>query len=321
MSGQTTLETCGLTKRYGATVALDHLDLAVDRGEVFGFLGPNGAGKTTTIRLLLGLARPTSGSARILGLDCRRDVRRLHRKLAYVSSDLALWPQLTGGQTLDLLGRLHGGFDIAFRQELLERFDLDPTRRVRSYSKGNRQKVGLVAAFMTRPDVLVFDEPTTGLDPLVEREFRRVVLDAAAQGQTVFLSSHVLAEVDAVCSRVGILRSGRLVDVGALAEMRHLSARTVTATVPLPAPDLSAVPGVVPVSQQGTVLTCRVTGSMAPLLRALGAAGASSVTTSEPSLEQIFLQHYREVDAAERPSDGSPPIATDADRGREQVRT
>ena len=209
-----------------------------------GYLGPNGAGKTTTIRLLLGLSRPTEGRAEVFGLDCQRQPVDVHRRLAFVPGEANLWPALTGGETLALLGRVHGQVDEAYRDELVHRFDLDPTKKVRAYSKGNRQKVVLVAALMVRPDLLVLDEPTSGLDPLMEQAFRHCIGEARGRGQTVFLSSHILSEVEALCDRVGILREGSLVEIGTLADMRHLSALSVEATFDGTIPDLSGVPGV-----------------------------------------------------------------------------
>ncbi len=230
MVAATAIHTEGLTKRYGEVAALDHLDLEVGQGEVVGYLGPNGAGKTTTIRLLLGLIHPTEGRGLIFGLDCQRQPVETHRRLAFVSGEASLWPSLTGAETLHLLGRVHGQADEAYRDELIARFDLDPTKKVRAYSKGNRQKVILIGALMVRPDLLVLDEPTSGLDPLMEQAFRRCIHEARDRGQTVFLSSHILSEVEALCDRVGILRAGQLVEMGTLAEMRHLSALIVEAT-------------------------------------------------------------------------------------------
>ncbi len=285
----------GLTKSYGDVVGLDSLDLEVGRGEVVGYLGPNGAGKTTTIRLLLGLLRPSSGRARVLGFDATRDPWRAHHHLAYVAGDVALWPSLTGAETLHLLGAVHGSVDAAYRDELLELFEFDPSRRVRTYSKGNRQKLALIAALMTRAELLVLDEPTAGLDPLMEQVFRGCVREAAERGQTVFLSSHVLAEVEALCEWVAILRRGRLVAVGTLQEMRLNQTLALHVTFDGPAPDLRAVPGVVDPVVAGAVLTCRVTGPVSPVLAALAAAGATRLVSREPTLEELFLAHYQDA--------------------------
>jgi ABC-2 type transport system ATP-binding protein len=286
------IRTEGLTKRYGEVVALDHLDLEVAQGEVVGYLGPNGAGKTTTIRLLLGLSQPTEGRGAIFGLDCHRQPVETHRRVAFVAGEANLWPSLTGAETLALLGRVHGHFDEVYRDELIDQFDLDPTKKVRAYSKGNHQKVILIAALMVRPDLLVLDEPTSGLDPLMEQAFRHCIGEARERGQTVFLSSHIMSEVEALCDRVGILRDGRLIEMGTLAEMRHLSALSVEATLDGPVPDLSAVPGVSAVEADGKVLRCQVRGSIDPLLKALAATGVTELLSREPSLEELFLAQY-----------------------------
>lgn len=288
------LRTEGLTKRFGDVVALDHLDLEVVKGEVIGYLGPNGAGKTTTIRLLLGLSRPTEGRAEIFGFDCQRQPDEAHRRLAFVAGEANLWPSLTGAETLALLGRVHGGVDEAYRDELIERFDLDLTKKVHTYSKGNRQKVILIAALMVRPDLLVLDEPTSGLDPLMEQTFRHCVHEARDRGQTVFLSSHIMSEVEALCDRVGILRDGRLVEMGTLAEMRHLSALTVEARFDGAVPDLSAVPGVSAVEADDSAVRCQVRGPIEPLVKILAAAGVTKLLSREPSLEELFLAQYGE---------------------------
>lgn len=283
----------GLTKHYGAATALDGLDLEVGRGEVFGYLGPNGSGKTTTIRLLLGLIRPTAGRAEVLERDPERDAVAIHRRLAYVPGEAALWPGLTGAETLHLLGRLHGTVDEAYRDSLVERFELDPSKKVRAYSKGNRQKLSLVAALMTRAELLVLDEPTAGLDPLMEQVFRSCVREAQAGGQTVFLSSHVLAEVESLCGRVAILRSGRLVEVSSIDSMRLRSALNLEATFDgAVVPDVRGVPGVFDAAIRDGTLRCRVDGPVAPLLATLAAAGAVRVISREPTLEELFLTYY-----------------------------
>ena len=295
------IRTTGLTKTYGRTRALVGLDLEVNQGEVFGYLGPNGSGKTTTIRLLLGLARPTSGHAEVLGGHPERDAVAIHHRLAYVPGEAALWPGLTGAETLHLLGRMAGGVDSAYAAALVERFELDPGKRVRAYSKGNRQKLALVAALMTRAELLVLDEPTAGLDPLMEQVFRECIREAQDRGQTVFLSSHVLAEVDALCERVGILRAGRLVEVGSLDSMRLRASVNVEAAFDGGAvPDVTAVPGVADPVVEGRTLRCRVDGPVAPLLGLLAAAGATRLISREPTLEELFLQYYGDA------VDGSP---------------
>ena len=286
------IHTSGLSKRYADVDALSDLDLDVLQGEVVGYLGPNGSGKTTTLRLLLGLIRPTSGSAEIFGLDCQSRPVEAHRRLAYVAGEANLWPSLTGTETLHLLGRVQGQVDATYRGELIARFDLDPSKKVRIYSKGNRQKLILIAALMARPDLLLLDEPTSGLDPLMEQAFRHSVHEAKERGQTVFLSSHILSEVEALCDRVGILRNGRLVDMGTLSDMRHLSALTVEATFDGSVPDLSRVPGVSSVEVEGRVVRCQVQGTVEPLLKVLASSGVHELLSREPSLEELYLAHY-----------------------------
>jgi len=288
------IHAAGLGKRYGDTLALDALDLAIGRGEVYGYLGPNGAGKTTTIRLLLGLHRPSAGRAQLFGRDAWREPVAAHRHVAYVAGEPALWPALTSAETFEFLARVRGGADAAYREQLVERFQLDPSRKVRALSKGNRQKVQLIAALATRAELLVLDEPTSGLDPLMEVAFRDSVREAKERGQTVFLSSHILSEVEALCDRVGILRAGRLVDEGTLAELRHLSAQTVAATFAStpPVEMLGRVPGVHVVSAGGNTLHMEVAGSIGPLIAALAEHPVLALESREPSLEEIFLHHY-----------------------------
>jgi ABC-2 type transport system ATP-binding protein len=306
-----------LTKRFGRVTALDDLCLEVAPGEVMGYLGPNGAGKTTTIRLLLALIRPSAGRCEIFGLDAQRERAEAHHRLAYVPGEANLWPRLTGGETLHLLGQVHGAVDPAYRDELVERFELDPSMRVRAYSKGNRQKVLLVAALMTRADLLVLDEPTSGLDPLMEQVFRECVREATQRGQTVFLSSHILSEVEAVCDRVAIVREGRLVETGTLEELRHLSAVSVDVTVAGAVPDLSGLPGVEDVRVHGHGVRLAVRGPMAPLVKALADADVVELVSREPSLEELFLVHYgRAEDSAHaEDSDPSAPLATRSEEG------
>jgi len=290
--GVLAIRTEGLSKRYGSVHAIEDLDLEVAEGEVVGYLGPNGAGKTTTIRLLLGLIRPSAGRAEIFGLDCQRQVVEAHRRLAYVAGEASLWPSLTGAETLHLLGRVQGRVDNTYRDELIGRFDLDPSKKVRACSKGNRQKLILIAALMTRPELLVLDEPTSGLDPLMEQAFRHCVHEARERGQTIFLSSHILSEVEVLCDRIGILREGLLVEMGTLAEMRHLSALTIEATFEGPVPDISRVPGVSSVEVVGHLLRCHVRGTIEPLLKVLAASDVQELLSREPSLEELFLAQY-----------------------------
>jgi ABC-2 type transport system ATP-binding protein len=284
-----------LTKRFSSTLAVDDLTLSVPPGEVFGFLGPNGAGKSTTIRMLLGLLHPTSGTAEVFG-DRAGDVERAHRHLAYVPADVALWPSWTGQECLDLLAGVGPGCDLAYREELIGRFGLDLHRRARTYSTGNRQKVALIAAFATRAPLLVLDEPTSGLDPLMEREFRRCIAEAAARGQAVFLSSHHLDEVEAVCERVGILRAGRLVEVAGMAELRRLRRSEVVVDLAAPAEHLgrlAELPGVAELRWESDLrLSLALTGPPGPVLRALGEADVARIDVREPSLEEIFLDYY-----------------------------
>jgi len=283
----------GLVKTFGRTTALDGLDLEVAAGEVHGFLGPNGSGKTTTLRVLLGLLRADAGRVRVLGGDPWRDAVALHRRLAYVPGEVALWPELTGGEVIDLLCRLRGGAVPARRAELLTRFDLDPTRRCRAYSKGNRQKVALVAALASDVELLLLDEPTAGLDPLMEAEFRAVVGEERRAGRTVLLSSHVLSEVEALCDRVTIIRAGRAVESGTLLGLRHLTRTEVIAELTGPPPDLTSVPGVHNVDVTGRRVRCDVDAdALGPLLRALAEAGLAGLTSRPPTLEELFLQHY-----------------------------
>lgn len=286
------IRTVGLAKRFGRTVALEGLDLEVAPGEVIGCLGPNGAGKTTLIRLLLGLITPTSGRSEIFGRDSQKETVAAHRRLAYVPGEVNLWPSLTGEETLHLLGRVHGSMDKGYRDEMVDRFELDPSKKVRNYSKGNRQKVLLIGALMTRADLLLFDEPTSGLDPLMEQAFRASVGEAKRRGQTVFLSSHMLSEVEATCDQVAILRAGRLVDEGRLAEMRHLAALEVEIRYTGLLPDLESTPGVSAVAYGDGVASCRVNGSMEPLLQALEGTHVERILSREPSLEDLFLTHY-----------------------------
>jgi ABC-2 type transport system ATP-binding protein len=283
-----------LTKRYGRTTALDSLDLEIQLGEVFGYLGPNGAGKSTTIALLLGLIRPTSGAARIFDLDVRRDAPAIHRRLAYVPSEANLWPSLTGAEALRFLANIHGSVDDAYRTRLVDHFELVLDKKIRAYSHGNRQKILLIAAFASRAELLLLDEPTAGLDPLMEQVFRECVHEAHDRGQTVLLSSHILSEVEAVCDRVAMLRAGRIIETGHIETLRGLAALRVRAELVAAVPDLSELDGVTNIVIDGQTIECDVTGSMEPLMRTLAAAGVQTMTTREPSLEELFVSHYRD---------------------------
>ena len=286
----------GLVKTYGRTHALDGLDLTVRSGEVHGFLGPNGAGKTTTIRILLGLARADAGTARLLEHDPWRDATELHRRLAYVPGDVTLWPNLSGGEIIDLLGRLRGGLDPKRRAELLERFELDPRKKSRAYSKGNRQKVALVAALASDVELLLLDEPTSGLDPLMEEVFREVVAeDQRNTGRTVLLSSHILSEVEALCDRVTIVRAGRAVESGTLTELRHLTRTSIRAELARPANGLADLPGVHDLRTSNDKVHFDVdAGALEEALRHLTDAGVRSLVSQPPTLEELFLRHYSE---------------------------
>ncbi len=286
------IEVAGLTKSFGRTRALDGLDLTVAAGEVHGFLGPNGSGKTTTIRVLLGLIRAGGGSARLLGGDPWAEATTLHRRLAYVPGDVTLWPNLSGGEVIDLLARLRGGVDEKRKLALLEKFELDPATKSRSYSKGNRQKVALVAALSSGAELLILDEPTSGLDPLMEAAFRECVDEERQAGRTVLLSSHILSEVEALCDRVTIIRAGRTVDSGALADLRHLSRTSVRAELDQPPDGLDGLPGVHDLEIAGNRVSCQVDDRVLPeVLRRLAAAGVRSLVSQPPTLEELFLRN------------------------------
>ena len=312
----------GLRKSYGKTVALDGLDLSVAEGEVHGFLGPNGSGKTTTIRILLGLLRADGGTARLLGGDPWREATALHRRLAYVPGDVTLWPNFTGGEVIDLLGRLRGGIDAKRRASLLERFDLDPTKKARTYSKGNRQKVALIAALASDVELLILDEPTSGLDPLMESAFRDCIEEERHGGRTVLLSSHILSEVEALCERVTIIRAGRTVESGTLAEMRHLTRTSISADLAGQPAGLGQLPGVHDLDVQDVSglsagrlaarVRCEVdTDKLDAVLRRLTDAGVLSLVSQPPPLAELFLRHYA--------GDGTGPAAAAAAGDQQEV--
>lgn len=287
------IETVGLVKRFGRFTALNGLDLSVERGEVHGFLGPNGAGKSTTVRVLLGLLKADAGTARLLGGDPWRDIVSLHRRLAYVPGDVQLWPTMSGGEAIDLLGSLRGGLDAGRRTELIERFELDPTKRGRQYSKGNRQKVAIVAALASNAELLILDEPTSGLDPLMENVFQRVMGEATARGVTVLLSSHILAEVESLAHRISIIRDGVMVDTGTLDHMRGRARAVVHATLTAP-PTPEQLTLFHQVELDGLRLTAELDSArVAEATAALAAMGVTALTVAPPSLESVFLRHYQ----------------------------
>jgi len=288
----------GLIKRFGQTKALDGLELRVAPGEVHGFLGPNGSGKTTTIRVLLGVLRADAGTVRMLGGDPWRDAVRLHGRLAYVPGDVTLWPSITGGEVIDLMGRLRGGLDQRRRADLLERFDLDPRKKARTYSKGNRQKVALVAALASNAELLLLDEPTSGLDPLMESVFQQCIQEVRREGRTVLLSSHILAEVEALCDRVSIIRLGRTVESGTLAELRHLTRTSITVEAGAPVTGLDGLPGVHDLVAEGGMVRFDVDPAALPgVLRHLAGFDVRALTSQPPSLEELFMRHYGDTPA------------------------
>lgn len=314
------IDVSGLVKTFGPTRALDHLDLSVTTGEVHGFLGPNGAGKSTTIRVLLGLLRADAGTATLLGGDPWTDAVRLHRRLTYVPGDVSLWPNLSGGEAIDLLARLRGGLDRARRDTLLDRFDLDPKKLGRAYSKGNRQKVALVAALASDAELLILDEPTSGLDPLMEAVFQDCIREVKEEGRTVLLSSHILAEVEALCDRVTIIRLGRAVQTGTLAQMRHLTRTAISVETSRPATGLADIPGIHDLTVDGAQARFDVdTSHLDEVVRRLGEFGVRSLTSHPPTLEELFLRHYGDELAGTggpggEPDDGSGAVSTDSQR-------
>ncbi|MCK6209476.1 ABC transporter ATP-binding protein [Georgenia sp. EYE_87] len=305
MSRDNVIESAGLVKTFGSTRALDGLDLAVERGEVHGFLGPNGAGKSTTMRVLLGLLRADGGTVALFGADPWDEAVRLHRHLAYVPGDVELWPNLTGGEAIDLFARLRGGLDRRRRDELCERFDLDPSKKARTYSKGNRQKVALISALASDVELLLLDEPTAGLDPLMEVVFQECIREARDAGTTVLLSSHILAQVEVLADRISIVRQGRVVETGSLRDLRHMTRTTMVVDTDRPADGLAGLPGVHELHHEDGQVRLEVDGDQVdPVLRQLATLGVRSIVAHPPTLEQLLIRHYG-GDAA---SSGAEPV-------------
>jgi ABC-2 type transport system ATP-binding protein len=282
----------GLTKKYAKTTALDNLTLSVNEGQIIGYLGPNGAGKTTTIKLLLGLIRPTSGQATIVGLDVQKDKVEVHKHLAFVPSEPAYWPNLTGREMLYMLSKLHGNYSKDYQAKLIRLFDFDPDKKIREYSRGNRQKISLIAAFSTKAKLLIMDEPSTGLDPLMEQVFRQLLIEARDNGQTIFLSSHLLEEVESVCDQIAILKAGKLVESGPLSEFKHLAATSIEASFTSKVPSVDHLHGVTKVQVKGHTLTCQITGPVDEILKVLLEYSPTQLYCRPASLEDLFLSVY-----------------------------
>ena len=294
------LEISNLSKKFGKLTALNNINLTINKGEVFGYIGPNGAGKTTTIRVLLGILKATEGNAKVFGLDAWKDAVDIHRRIAYVPGDVNLWPNLTGGEVIDLFVNLRGTFDKTLREKLIKDFDLDPTKKCRTYSKGNRQKVALVAAFASDVDLYILDEPTSGLDPLMEQVFQSYVLDVKSKGKGVFLSSHIMSEVERLCDRVGIIREGELVQVGTLDELRHLTRYAMTVTTERPIEGLDLLPGVYNVHKELHGICFHVdVEKMGSVINHLNNFGIKKLDSNPPTLEELFMQHYESYTAEE----------------------
>lgn len=289
----TVLQTRNLTKKFGKFTALDRVNIEVDKGQVYGFIGPNGAGKSTTIRVLLGILKATSGEVKIFGKDAWRDAVAIHKRTAYVPGDVNLWPNLTGGEVIDLFIKLRGGNNNHRKQELIERFELDPTKKCRTYSKGNRQKVALVSAFAIDADLYILDEPTSGLDPLMEQIFQSCVLEAKEKGKSVLLSSHILSEVEKLCDHIGIIRQGKIIETGSLYELRHLTRTNLRIETKQPIPSLVDIKGIHDVNRKDNALSFQVdTEELDPVIRYLSQYGIVKLESTPPTLEDLFMRHY-----------------------------
>ncbi|MDN7246865.1 ABC transporter ATP-binding protein [Planococcus shenhongbingii] len=295
------LKTTALTKKFGDFTALDGVDIEVAKGEVYGFIGPNGAGKSTTIRVLLGLLKVTSGTAEIFGQDVWEDAVDIHKRVAYVPGDVNLWPNLTGGEVIDLFLKLRGSNGKTRREELIRKFDLDPTKKCRTYSKGNRQKVALVAALSTDADLYILDEPTSGLDPLMERVFQEWVREAKAQGKSILLSSHILSEVEKLCDKVAIIRQGKIIETGTLQELRHLTGTVLTVETKRPMPSLHEVGGIQGIQEKQGVLSFQVDAEeLDQVIRYISGFGVVKLESSPPTLEELFMRHYEGGSSADK---------------------
>ena len=289
------LETAGMSKKFGKFNALNGIDLKVSEGEVFGYIGPNGAGKTTTIRVLLGILQASEGSAKVFGMDAWKDAVEIHKRIAYVPGDVNLWPNLTGGEVIDLFVSLRGKHDKARREKLLKMFDLDPSKKCRTYSKGNRQKVALVAAFASDADLYILDEPTSGLDPLMEQVFQQCVIELKKNGKGIFLSSHIMSEVEKLCDRISIIREGRIVETGTLAELRHLTRITMNIETQTPVEGLSGLKGVHGITQSPGGLSFQVDSSeISGIVSHIAKYGVKKLESTPPTLEDLFMRHYNE---------------------------
>jgi len=288
-----TVQLTNITKRFGKFTALDNINLQVQEGEVLAYIGPNGAGKSTTIRVMLGILRATKGEVKLFGMDAWRDAVEVHRRIAYVPGDVNLWPNLTGGEVIDLFVNLRGGADAALRKRLIDDFNLDPTKKCRTYSKGNRQKVALIAAFASNADLFILDEPTSGLDPLMEQVFQECVLEQKAKGKGIFLSSHIMSEVERLCDRVAIIREGQIVQSGTLDDLRHLTRYLMTVSTERPLVGLEQVEGVHDIATDSGGTRFYVdTEKMGEVVNFVGGFGLRKIESAPPSLEELFMQHY-----------------------------
>ena len=304
----TVLRTVDLTKKFGDFAALDGVNIEVGEGEVYGFIGPNGSGKSTTLRVLLGILKATDGRAEIFGKDSWKDAVEIHKRVAYVPGEVNLWPNLTGGEVIDLFVKLRGGNNLDRREELIRKFDLDPTKKCRTYSKGNRQKVALIAALSSDVDLYVLDEPTSGLDPLMERIFQEYIIEAKNQGKSILLSSHILSEVEKLCDKVAIIREGKIIETGTLKELRHLTGTILLVETKEPITGLEGLKGVSGIQQKGAALSFQVdAGEVDNVIRYVSGFGVSRIESSPPTLEELFMRHYEGTDKVVETGAGGEP--------------